>query len=168
MVAASVAAPHRRKVLIIGIALATFMRICFALVTIQLLQVPGLLFIGGILLFWVAWKLWRDLSQKSKENYAQRKKGDQSLRRAILHIAVADISMSLDNVLAVAGIARHHPVILIFGLVLSIILMAVGATMVTKALERYRWIAYVGLAVILYIAGSMSLSGLNDLTTYMM
>ena len=167
MVAATVAADQRRRVILVGIAMAALMRIGFALVTIQLLQVVGLLLAGGLLLLWVAWKLWRDLRSSAKQSESGSPHKPHSVGSAVFQIALADLSMSLDNVLAVAGVARDHPGILVFGLALSIVLMAVGATMVARALERYHWIGYAGLGVILYVAFSMIWMGAMELAPYL-
>ena len=163
MVAATVAADQRRRVILAGIAMAALMRIGFALITVQLLNLPGLLFAGGLLLLWVAWKLWQDLRSSAKESDSRSSRKPQSVRHAVFQIALADLSMSLDNVLAVAGVARDHPTILVFGLALSIVLIGVGATVVVRALDRYHWIGYVGLAVILSVARSMIGMGAPDL-----
>ena len=167
MVAATVPADQRRRVIMIGIVVAALMRIAFALITVQLLDIIGLLLVGGLLLLWVSWKLWQQLAQQRKEtaNASIGHKSPSSTKMAIWHIIFADLSMSLDNVLAVAGIARDHTVILIFGLILSIVLMAAGATIVARALERYRWIGYIGLAVILYVALSMIWGGTMQIRT---
>ena len=159
MVAATVAADQRRRVILTGIAMAAFMRVGFALVTVQLLNLPGLLFAGGLLLLWVAWKLWQGLRSSAQKSDSKSSRNPRSASRAVFQIALADLSMSLDNVLAVAGVARDHPVILVFGLILSIVLMGVGATVVVRALDRYPWIGYAGLAVILYVALSMIWTG---------
>jgi YjbE family integral membrane protein len=163
MVAATVATDQRRRVILAGIAMAALMRVGFALITVQLLHLPGLLFAGGLLLLWVGWKLWQDLRSSAKKSNGKSSPKPRTVSRAIFQIALADLSMSLDNVLAVAGIARDHPMILVFGLVLSIVLMGIGATMVVRALERYHWIGYAGLAVILYVAFSMIWTGALDL-----
>ena len=163
MVAATVAADKRRRVIFAGIAIAALMRVGFALVTVQLLNLPGLLFAGGLLLLWVAWKLWQDLRSSAKKSDSKSSPNSRSVSQAAFQIALADLSMSLDNVLAVAGVARDYPVILVFGLALSVALMAVGATVVVRALERYNWIGYAGLAVILYVALSMIWTGAPDL-----
>jgi YjbE family integral membrane protein len=163
MVATTVVADQRRRVILAGIAMAALMRIGFALVTVQLLNVPGLLSAGGLLLLWVAWKLWQDLRSKTKMTDSRSSGNPKSVSRAVFQIALADLSMSLDNVLAVAAIARDHSVILVFGLALSIVFMGVGATVVVRALDRYHWIGYVGLAVILYVALSMIWTGVPDL-----
>jgi YjbE family integral membrane protein len=163
MVAATVAVDRRRRVILAGIAMAAFMRVGFALVTVQLLNVPGLLFAGGLLLLWVGWKLWQDLRSRAKKSDSLSSRKPRSVSHAVFQIALADLSMSLDNVLAVAAIARDYPVILVFGLALSIVLMGVGATVVVRALDRYHWIGYAGLAVILYVALSMIWAGAPDL-----
>ena len=163
MVAATVAADQRRRVILAGIAMAALMRVGFALVTVQLLNLPGLLFAGGLLLLWVAWKLWQDLRSSAKKSDSKSSRNPRSVSQAVFQIALADLSMSLDNVLAVAGVARDYPAILVFGLALSIVLMGVGATVVVRALDRYHWIGYAGLAVILYVALSMIWTGAPDL-----
>ena len=163
MVAATVAADQRRRVILAGIAMAALMRVGFALVTVQLLNLPGLLFAGGLLLLWVAWKLWQELRSSTKKSDSKSSRNPRSVSQAVFQIALADLSMSLDNVLAVAAVARDHPVILVFGLALSIVLMGIGATMVVRALDRHHWIGYVGLAVILYVALSMIWMGAPDL-----
>ena len=166
LAAASVPANLRPRVIMFGIAAAAVLRILFALVTVQLLQIVGLLLVGGLLLLWVCWKLWRELrnsrnnpQEDDRESSVQTK----SLRQAVFQIIVADVSMSLDNVLAVAGIARHEPVILIFGLALSVALMAFAATLIARLLERYSWIAYIGLVVILPVALFMIWEGSKEL-----
>ena len=166
LAAASVPAAMRPRVIMLGIAAAAILRILFALVTVQLLQIVGLVLAGGLLLLWVCWKLWRELRSRNEspdsadgESVAPAK----SLRQAIVQIIIADVSMSLDNVLAVAGIARHEPVILVFGLALSVALMAFGATLIARLLERYAWIAYIGLVVILQVALVMIWEGSREL-----
>ena len=163
LVAATVAADKRHQVILAGIAMAALMRVGFALITVQLLHLPGLLFAGGLLLLWVGWKLWQDLGSSAKNSDNRSSRKPQSVNHAVFQIALADLSMSLDNVLAVAGVARDHPWILVFGLALSIALMGVGATVVVRALDRYHWIGYAGLAVILYVALSMIWVGATDL-----
>ena len=166
MVASTVAVEDRRRVIMIGIATAAIMRVIFALLTVQLLQLPGVLLAGGVVLIWVAWKFWLSLRAGSRKK--KKTSGDQkvSLQRAIFQVAIADLSMSLDNVLAVAGIARDHPLILIFGLALSIALMAVATPIVVRILERYPRVAYLGLGVILYIAITMIWHGAMDLMPF--
>lgn len=164
---------ERARVMIIGIAAATLLRIAFASVTVQLLQIIGLLLAGGILLLWVSWKLWRELQamQRTRKVLSITEVGidgevrtepaakPKTRREAITQIVVADISMSLDNVLAVAGIAREHAWVLIFGLALSVAFMGFAAVMIARLLDRRPWIAYVGLAVIFYVALRMIWDG---------
>ena len=164
--------PHRQRhrAIFIGIVAATALRIVFALAATQLLQVLGLLLAGGILLLWVCWKMWRDLRSHSRNGQAAHEPlaqhpatSGKSLRQAVLQIVVADVSMSLDNVLAVAGAAREHPYILVLGLLGSIVLMGVGANLIAGLLQKHRWIAYVGLAIILYVACEMIYRGAHEL-----
>ena len=166
LAAASAPAAMRPRVIMLGIAAAAVLRILFALVTVQLLQIVGLVLVGGLLLLWVCWKLWREL--RNSRNSVETVDGEpsaqtKSLGQAVFQIIVADVSMSLDNVLAVAGIARDEPVIMVFGLVLSVALMAFAATLIARLLERYSWIAYIGLAVILQVAAFMIWEGSREL-----
>ena len=161
--AAGLPAAQRRNVILIGIGAALVLRIVFALIVTQLLQMTGLVLAGGILLLWVAWRMWRELRhQAPQEAGAADVKQARSFASAAWAVAVADVSMSLDNVLAVAGAARAHPGILIIGLLLSVVMMGVAANYLARVIERYRWIAYVGLAVILYVAAKMIYDGLYD------
>ncbi|MFC0205461.1 YjbE family putative metal transport protein [Novosphingobium soli] len=158
----------RRKVILIGVFAALVLRVAFALVVTQLLQVVGLVFAGGLLLVWVAWKMWRELraahegSAGGELDPALAQAAPASFAGAAWAVAVADVSMSLDNVLAVAGAARDHPGILAVGLILSVALMGLAANLLARVIERYRWLAYVGLLVILYVAGRMIWEGLVD------
>ena len=167
--AAGLPADQRRKVIMIGIVAALVLRIAFALVVTQLMQIVGLIFAGGLLLLWVSWKMYRELHPAggpgSPEIVGDEHSGvapAKSFAGAAWAVAVADVSMSLDNVLAVAGAAREHPGILIVGLILSVALMGVAANFIARYIERYRWIAYVGLAVILYVAAKMIYDGWVD------
>lgn len=169
--AAGLPADQRRKVIFIGVLAALVLRIAFALVVTQLMQIVGLIFVGGLLLVWVAWKMWRELRDHSGESPGSPEiAGDEdsglrpakSFAAAAWAVAIADVSMSLDNVLAVAGAARDHPGILIVGLIFAVALMGVAANIIAKYIERYRWIAYVGLAVILYVAVKMIYEGWID------
>jgi len=168
----------RAKAILVGIIAATVMRIGFALVTTQLLAIAGFLLVGGILLLWVCWKMWRELSTwNHAEQAAAEALANQDLntngsiasgaprktfRQAATQIVVADVSMSLDNVLAVAGAAKDHPTVLIIGLVLSITLMGFAASFIAQLLNKYRWIAYVGLLIILYVALKMMWEGWHE------
>ena len=165
--AAGLPAEQRKKVIMIGVLAALVLRIAFALVVTQLLQIVGLVLAGGFLLLWVAWRMYRELGHKTESAGSEEIEGDEhsglraakSFTSAAWGVAVADVSMSLDNVLAVAGAARDHPWVLVFGLVLSVILMGVAANIIAKYIERYRWIAWVGLLVILWVAGKMIYEG---------
>lgn len=152
----------RRKVILVGVIAALVLRIGFALVVTQLLQVVGLVLAGGLLLVWVAWKMWRELRGGAGEDDPLTEQAPRRFWAAAWAVAVADISMSLDNVLAVAGAARDHPGILAIGLILSVALMGLAANVLARVIERYRWLAYVGLLVILWVAGKMIWEGLTD------
>ena len=168
--AAGLPVDQRKKVIAIGVAAALVMRIIFALLVSQLLQIVGLILAGGLLLLWVAWKMWRELREDAHSAGSPEVDGDEnsglrpakSFAAAAWGVALADVSMSLDNVLAVAGAAKDHPQILVFGLVLSVILMGIAANVIARYIERYRWIAYIGLAVIVWVAGKMILEGWHD------
>jgi YjbE family integral membrane protein len=168
MAAAGAPKAIRPKVILYGIGGAVVLRIILSLLAVQFLQIVGLLLAGGILLLWVCWKLFREIRSSAAERQGTRALGpdtdDESakpktLATAMWQILVADVSMSLDNVLAVAGAARDHPLILAAGLVLSIALMGLAATFIARLLDRYRWLAWVGLLVILYVAGRMIWDG---------
>jgi YjbE family integral membrane protein len=171
LAAAGLPEGQRRKAILIGILAATALRIAFASVTVQLLQIIGLLLAGGILLLWVCWKMWRELQSSHHQPKMQSLSAasaidasvaghrQKTLGQAVWQITLADVSMSLDNVLAVAGAAREHPMILVFGLALSIALMGLAANFIARLLEKHRWIAYVGLAIILYVALDMCYRG---------
>ena len=177
MAAAGVAPEYRKKVIFYGIALAVVMRIIFAAVTMELLNVVGLMLVGGLLLLWVCWKMYQDLrvdktsgadgvSETGDESKSGKAQGQKTLRAAVLQVAVADISMSLDNVLAVAGAANNHMSALVIGLSLSVVLMGVGATLIAKLLHKHRWIGYLGLFLILYVSVSMMWRGGVELLVY--
>ena len=163
--ASGLPARQRKQVLAFGVGIALVFLIGFAWFATELLHVVGLLFAGGILLLWVAWKLFREI--RSGEvgeggNAADTVKPPKSFARAAVQVAIADLSMSLDNVLAVAGAARDHPTVLFFGLALSVSLVALAANLIARIIQRYHWIAYLGLLVILYVAGSMIYDGIVD------
>jgi YjbE family integral membrane protein len=156
---AGLPARRRWQVMVLGIAAATGLRIVFAAFTVQLLAVIGLLLAGGLLLLWICWKLWRELRGGRMSLAAATGQAPKSMREAIVQIVVADVSMSLDNVLAVAGVARSHLWVLVVGLALSIAFMGLAALVIARLLNRQPWIAYVGLAVILYVAVRMVWDG---------
>jgi YjbE family integral membrane protein len=175
MAAARVPQVVRRKVIFWGLVAAVVARVVLAAVTVELLEVIGLMFAGGVLLLWVCWKLWRDIRDAAEAKKAAAEAGDapadkmggpysheasrQMVRRAIVQIAAADLSMSLDNVLAVAGAARNHLVVLAIGLCLSIGLMGVAASVIARLLNKHAWISYAGLFIVLYVAISMMWRG---------
>jgi YjbE family integral membrane protein len=173
----------RAKAILVGIIAATIMRIGFALATTQLLEITGLLFAGGILLLWVCWKMWRELSSAHAAGDAAEALAEADLdadgriasgaprktfAQAATQIVIADVSMSLDNVLAVAGAAHGHPTVLIIGLILSVALMGLAASWIAGLLNRHRWIAYVGLAIILYVALKMMWQGWHEVQPMVM
>jgi YjbE family integral membrane protein len=164
MVAASVPEQQRRKVIFIGILIATVLRILFSLGAVQLLQIIGLMLAGGVLLLWVAWKLWREIQQARAHAHAVHAEAaveykEKSFGQAVFQITLADVSMSLDNVLAVAGAAREHTWVLVTGLVVSVALMGVASAKIAELLKRHHWIAYIGLLVIFAISISMIYEG---------
>ncbi len=167
--AAGLPADQRKKVILIGIIAALVLRIAFALVVTQLLQIVGLILAGGLLLLWVAWKMYRELQHEGVSPGSPEVTGDEdsglrpskSFASAAWAVALADVSMSLDNVLAVAGASRDHPWVMVFGLILAVGLMGIAANIIAKYIERYRWIAWLGLAVILFVAGKMIYDGLT-------
>ncbi|WP_027036578.1 TerC family protein [Mesorhizobium ciceri] len=175
LAAAGLPAEQRKKAILLGVVAATVLRIGFAAITVKLLAIVGLLLAGGILLLWVCWKMYRELrtshadeleatealsnSDFDSDNAVAGKTKRKTLGQAALQIVVADVSMSLDNVLAVAGAARDHFPVLVIGLVLSIALMGLAATFIAKLLHRHRWIAYVGLLIIFYVALDMVYRG---------
>ncbi len=183
LVAASLPAAQRNRVILFGIIAATILRIFFALFTSHLMKIVGLMAAGGLLLLWVSWKMWRELRRTRQQQIAEMAAAEQAvaaitgeqqaatpapaapetnaitMRAAIWQIVLADISMSLDNMLAVAGAARDHPTVIIFGLVLSVALMGAAAVFIARLLQRHHWIAYFGLAVILYVALDMVYHG---------
>lgn len=178
LAAAGLPSELRKKAILIGIIAATVLRIGFALITTQLLSLGGgLLIAGGVLLLWVCWKMYRELTvgdqqeTQAEEALAGKdldsdgavsgKAPRKSLRDAVIQIIIADVSMSLDNVLAVAGAAQHHFEALVFGLALSVVMMGVAATFIAKLLHRFRWIAWIGLVLILFVAVRMGLEGLG-------
>jgi YjbE family integral membrane protein len=180
LAAAALPAEQRKKAILIGLAAAVVMRIGFALITVQLLAIIGLLLAGGVLLLWVCWKMWRELQEQRTHDQAEASAeletalsihhGDgpppealglkrKTFGAALIQIMIADITMSLDNVLAVAGAAHEHPWIMVFGLILSIALMGLAATFIARLLNKHRWIGYIGLVIVLYVALHMIWDG---------
>ncbi len=184
LAAAGLPKEQRGKAILVGIIAATVMRIIFAGLTTQLLQIVGLMLAGGILLLWVCWKMWRELRDgHAAANAGAEALGEEDLnhdgaiaggaptktfRQAAIQIMVADVSMSLDNVLAVAGAAKDHTWVLIVGLILSIGLMGLASSFIAKLLNKHRWIAYVGVVIILYVALAMMWDGYHEVHPYVM
>jgi len=182
LAAAGLPKEQRTKAILVGIIAATVLRIVFAGLTTQLLQIIGLLLAGGVLLLWVCWKMWRELrsgpheepdalealseTDLNRDGTISRPQPRKTFAQAAWQIVIADVSMSLDNVLAVAGAAREHPEVLIFGLVLSIALMGIAANFIARLLQKHRWIAYVGLAIILYVALEMIYRGTLEVMNF--
>ncbi len=183
LAAAALPVEQRRRAILVGLAAAVIMRIGFALITVQLLAIVGLLLAGGFLLLWVCWKMWRELQEQRTHDQAESteemeralaiERGEgpspeelgikrKTFGAALVQIMIADLTMSLDNVLAVAGAAHEHPWIMVFGLVLSIALMGVAATFIARLLNRHRWIAYVGLVIVVFVALRMIYDGSYD------
>jgi YjbE family integral membrane protein len=173
IVAAKVPQPDRRKVIFWGLVAAVVLRVLLATITATILEVIGLMFAGGVLLLWVSWRLYRDLRQSQEHDLgtttlnegvagaasSSKHMPTSDLRRAILRLAVADLSMSLDNVLAVAGAAMNHVWVLTIGLLLSIALMGLAASMIANLLQRHPWISYAGLIIVVYVALRMIFFG---------
>ncbi len=172
LAAAGLPKEQRSRAILVGIVAATVLRVAFAGVAVELLAIVGLLFAGGILLLWVSWKMWRELRGPGVEDTEAALLQDEpnmprkTFAQAAWQIVVADVSMSLDNVLAVAGAAREHPIALAFGLGLSIVLMGVAASFIARLLNRHRWIAYVGLAIIFYVAVDMIWRGAIEIRAH--
>ncbi len=170
--AAGLPADQRKKVIAIGVVAALVLRVIFALMVTWLLGIVGLVFAGGVLLFWVAWKMYRDLGADHATDLPGSPEiaGDEDLgiksaksfAAAAWAVAIADVSMSLDNVLAVAGAAKDHPGIMIVGLIVAVALMGIAANIIAKYIERFKWIAWIGMAVIVYVAGKMIYDGWTD------
>ncbi|MGV3551950.1 TerC family protein [Rhizobium sp.] len=176
MAAAGLPSDLRRKAILIGILAATILRIIFALMTTWLMGIIGLILLGGILLLWVCWKMYRELTTPEHEVHEAEavlqnaetdgavagKPGRKTLRQAVTQIIIADVSMSLDNVLAVAGAAKDHFWALIFGLGLSVVMMGVASAFIAKLLHKHKWIAWVGFVIILYVAIRMIYEGADQ------
>src|SRR3954452_6674637 len=172
--AAGLPGEQRRKVIMVGVLAALVLRIGFALLVTQLLQVVGLVLAGGVLLLWVAWRMYRELRHKDESKGSDEVVGDEhsglqpakSFASAAWGVALADVSMSLDNVLAVAGAAKEHPWVLVFGLILSVFLMGLAANLIARYIDRYRWIGWGGLLVILWVACKMIYEGAGHIAPH--
>ncbi len=181
LAAAGLAKEMRAKAILVGVLAATVLRIVFALLTTKLLAIVGLLLAGGVLLLWVCWKMYRELKEQHAAG-AEAMTGEdlnadgmiaanapkKTFRQAALQIVIADVSMSLDNVLAVAGAAHDHPQVLVIGLVLSIAMMGFAASFIAKLLHKHRWIAFLGLAIIVYVALHMIWRGWEEVAPIVM
>ncbi len=165
MAVAGLPEAQKSRAILIGVAAATVLRIAFALLALHLLAIIGLLFAGGLLLLWVSWRMYREL-RGSRHDAASAVAPAKTMRQALIQIVLADISMSLDNVLAVAGASREHPWVLAFGLAISVLLMGVAARVIADLLERYRWIAWVGLLVVVYVALRLTWDGAHEISAH--
>ncbi|MEZ5996756.1 MAG: YjbE family putative metal transport protein [Hyphomonadaceae bacterium] len=163
LAAAALPAAQRRQAIVWGVVGALVLRSAFALVTVQLLAIKGILLAGGLLLLWVAWRMWRELGAHEAADAANTPPPQTTFMRALFTIIVADVSMSLDNVLAVAGVSRHNPAIMTFGLVLSVVLMAMAANVIAKIINRHRWVAWLGVGIIVLAGVQMIWEDLHDL-----
>lgn len=165
---------QRKKVILIGVLAALVLRVGFALMVTKLLAITGLILAGGLLLLWVAWKMYREIRHPHPNPGSAEVAGDESsgvkpaksFAAAAWAVALADVSMSLDNVLAVAGAARDHPEIMVIGLILAVAMMGVAANFIAKYIERYRWIAWGGLVVIVYVALKMIWDGWHEVAPH--
>ena len=181
LAAAGLPAALRGKAILFGVIAATVLRLIFAAVAVELLAVPGLVLIGGVLLLWICWRMWAELragqvetdrldealSGSDRDHDVADARPTKTFRQAAIQIVIADVSMSLDNVLAVVGAARAHAAVLVIGLVLSIALMGLAAGFIAKVLNHFHWIAYVGLAIILYVAGMMVWDGGQEVLPFL-
>jgi YjbE family integral membrane protein len=170
MAAAAVPEESRKKVIFIGLMAAAVLRILFALVASYLISIPGLLLLGGLLLFWVCWKFYNDIKEfSSKDEEKEKLQKDVSgkgLRGALITIIIADISMSLDNVIAITAIARDNKTLLILGIAFAILIMALFATAIVKLLTKFKWLSYLGLVFLVYLSSKMTLDGWLQIYPY--
>ena len=172
MAAAAFSEKERKQIIFYGLMAAAILRIIFALIASYLISIPGLLLIGGLLLYWVCYKFYMDIRAFSKENDqknedASSKVKDRNFKKAIITIIIADVSMSLDNVIAVTAIAREQTYLLIFGIAFSIFLMAVFAAAIVKILTKYRWLSYIGLGFLIYLSTEMAIDGFKQIQPYL-
>ena len=163
MAASAVPEESRKKVIFIGLMAAAILRVLFALVASYLISIPGLLLLGGLLLFWVCWKFYGDIKEFSSNNEEKEKlKKDVSgkgIKAALITIIIADVSMSLDNVIAITAIARDNKTLLIFGIAFAILIMALFATAIVKLLTKFKWLSYLGLIFLVYLSSKMTFDG---------
>ena len=169
MAASAVPEKSRKKVIFIGLMAAALLRLLFALVASYLISIPGLLLIGGLLLFWVCWKFYGDIKEfTSNDKVGHKDEGakGKGMKAAIITIIIADVSMSLDNVIAVTAIARDNTTLLMFGIALAILLMAVFATAIVKILTRFKCLSYLGLAFLIYLSADMTIDGWKQVSPF--
>ena len=170
MAAAAVPEESRKKVIFIGLMAAAVLRILFALVASYLISIPGLLLLGGLLLFWVCWKFYNDIKEFSssdeEKEKLQKDVTGKGLRGALITIIIADISMSLDNVIAITAIARDNKTLLILGIAFAILIMALFATAIVKLLTKFKWLSYLGLTFLVYLSSKMTLDGWLQIYPY--
>ncbi len=170
MAAASVPEESRKKVIFIGLMAAAILRILFALVASYLISIPGLLLLGGLLLFWVCWKFYNDIKEFSssdeEKEKLQKDVSGKGLKGALITIIIADISMSLDNVIAITAIARENKTLLILGIAFAILIMALFATAIVKLLTKFKWLSYLGLTFLVYLSSKMTLDGWLQIYPY--
>jgi len=170
MAAASVPEESRKKVIFIGLMAAAILRILFALVASYLISIPGLLLLGGLLLFWVCWKFYNDIKEFSssdeEKEKLQKDVSGKGLKGALITIIIADISMSLDNVIAITAIARENKTLLILGIAIAILIMALFATAIVKLLTKFKWLSYLGLTFLVYLSSKMTLDGWLQIYPY--
>ena len=162
----------RKKIIFYGLLIAAIFRILLASIASYLISVPGLLFLAGILLFWVSWTFYKDIKDFKEENISSeindiQKNEKGNFKKALVTIAIADLSMSLDNIVAITAIARNNTSLLIFGLILSILIMAIFATAIIKLLIKYKWIAYIGLIFLVYLSFDMTLDGVLSIYSWL-
>ena len=170
MAAASVPEKSRKKVIFIGLMAAAILRILFALIASYLISIPGLLLLGGLLLFWVCWKFYNDIKEFSssdeEKEKLQKDVSGKGLKGALITIIIADISMSLDNVIAITAIARDNKSLLILGIAFAILIMALFATAIVKLLTKFKWLSYLGLTFLVYLSSKMTLDGWLQIYPY--
>ena len=172
MAAAAFSEKERKQIIFYGLMAAAILRIIFALIASYLISIPGILLIGGLLLYWVCYKFYMDIMAFSKETDqknedASTKVKDRNFKKAIITIIIADVSMSLDNVIAVTAIAREQTFLLIFGIAFSIFLMAVFAAAIVKVLTKFRWLSYFGLGFLIYLSTEMAIDGFKQIQPYL-
>jgi len=171
MAASAVPEEHRKKVIFIGLMAAAILRILFALIASYLISIPGLLLLGGLLLFWVCWKFYQDIkdfsSNDEDKNKLQKDVAGKGLKGALITIIVADVSMSLDNVIAITAIARDNTTLLILGIGFAILLMAFFATAIVKLLTKFKWLSYLGLIFLVYLSSKMTFDGWLQLLPFL-